>query len=91
MRIEFIEDEQDEICGCCEEMISQVEDFMNEYIEIKEEGTFSFEYFSEMLFDLYKQAKLEGSREAFEQIGNISMNLAFPSDECNCCNEEDLD
>jgi hypothetical protein len=88
MRIEFVEDEQDQVCDCCQEMLIEVEDFINEYVEVVEEGTFTLEYFTDMLFDLYKSAKEEGKREAFEKIGNISMNLAFPDDECDCCNEE---
>jgi hypothetical protein len=91
MHIEFVEDEQDEVCECCQEMLSSVEDFINEYLEVIEEDTFTPEYFSDMLFDLYQKAKLEGKREAFEEIGNISMNLAFPDEECDCCNDESLD
>lgn len=89
MRIEFVEEENDEVCPDCESMIIEVEDFINEYMEVIEEDTFTLEYFSEMLFSLYQLAKSEGKREAFEQIGNISMNLAYTSDECDCEDDED--
>jgi hypothetical protein len=91
MHIEFVEDEQDQVCECCQEMLLSVEEFINEYNEVTEEGTFTLEYFADMLFDIFKQAKEIGKREAYENIGNISMNLTFPSDECHCYEEENLD
>ena len=89
MRIEFIEEEQDEICECCEEMILEVEDFINGYIECNESGNFSLELMAEKLIELFQTAKEIGKREAYEQIGNISMNLAYPVDECDCEDDED--
>jgi len=93
MRIELVQEENDDICENCEEMIYEIEDFINWYIESNECGEFTLELFADKLIDLFVLAKESGKREAFESIGNIAMNLAYPNDddECDCCNEDSCD
>lgn len=69
--------EHEEVCQDCQEKISNIQDFIEEFIDLTDDGVLEIDVFIDMLEDFYEAARTEGKRSALEQISNIALDIAY--------------
>lgn len=72
----FPEDEQESPCEHCEIKKNRINDFLEYFVEISQDGRIVLEEFIEIVEELYDTAYKDGEVSAYHEIAGFALHMA---------------